>query len=100
MKSNLFVTGLLLNGEPSFTTNNPVTNKLYFTKEKFVHEEIVWFTWFNLNNLFGTSMKFVSDSEHSLISRSVSGSPGGLPYLNKNMKKYKKRNKKNKKINN
>ena len=42
MKSNLFVlTGLLLNGEPSFTTNNPVTNKLYFTKEKFVHEEIV-----------------------------------------------------------
>ena len=43
MKSNLFVTGLLLNGEPSFTTNNPVTNKLYFTKEKFVHEEIVCF---------------------------------------------------------
>ena len=25
--------------------NNPVTNKLYFTKEKFVHEEIVWFKW-------------------------------------------------------
>ena len=43
MKSNLFVTDcwLYVNGEPSFTTNNPVTNKLYFTKEKFVHEEIV-----------------------------------------------------------
>ena len=28
--------------------NNPVTNKLDFTKEKFVHEEIVWFKEVNI----------------------------------------------------
>ena len=43
MKSNLFVTGLLVVNDGSPFNNNPVTNKLYFTKEKFVHEEIVCF---------------------------------------------------------
>ena len=59
MKSNLFVTGLLVVNDGSPFNNNPVlTNKLYFTKEKFVHEEIVCFYLFmndgyHLNILVG-----------------------------------------------
>ena len=83
MKSNLFVTGLLVvNGAckshssskcdsymPPFN-NNPVTSKLDFTKEKFVHEEIVW--------LKRVSVRAVAVAVLNLLTLLMSGGQPGI----------------------